>query len=138
MYLVDFGYLHLDNTEKRAEKRAVINTCMRPLCKSCGERPCAVNYYKAERVFYRSKCDTCARGAEPKQPRWSQQGYQKKSTCDKCGYKSKYLEQFNVFHVDGNLNNCRHSNLKTVCANCQRVLHREGARWRQGDLTPDL
>jgi hypothetical protein len=25
-----------------------------------------------------------------------------------------------------------------VCANCQRVLHKEGIRWRQGDLVPDL
>ncbi len=111
---------------------------MRPLCKSCGERPCAVNYYKEDRVFYRTKCDTCARGSTPKQPRWAQHGYAKKSQCDKCGYKSKHIEQFNVFHVDGNLNNCRTSNLKTVCANCQRVLHKEGVRWRQGDLTSDL
>ena len=111
---------------------------MRPLCHSCGQRPCAVNYYKGDKVFYRSKCDTCSRGAKPKQPRWSQQGYKKKDYCEKCGYKSKHPEQFNVFHVDGNLNNCRPSNLKTICANCQRVLHKEGVRWRQGDLTPDL
>lgn len=89
-------------------------------------------------MFYRTKCDTCARGSTPKQPRWAQHGYAKKSQCDKCGFKSKHTEQFNVFHVDGNLNNCRTSNLKTVCANCQRVLHKEGVRWRQGDLTPDL
>ena len=119
-------------------KRAVINTCMRLLCKQCGERPRAVNYYKGEQIFYRSKCDTCSRGAVPKQPRWAQQGYVKKNQCDKCAYKSKYEEQFNVFHVDGNLNNCRPTNLKTVCANCQRILHKEGVKWRQGDLTPDL
>jgi hypothetical protein len=52
---------------------------MRPLCKTCGERPCAVNYYKQGKVFYRKKCDTCARGATPKQPRWAQQGYLKKN-----------------------------------------------------------
>ena len=45
--------------------------------------------------------------------------------------------QFNVYHVDGDRNNCAFTNLKTVCANCQRVLHLEGMRWRQGDLTPD-
>jgi hypothetical protein len=111
---------------------------MRPLCKSCGERPCAVNYYKGEKVFYRTKCDTCSRGSTPKKPRWAQHGYVKKAHCDKCAYKSKYLEQFNVFHIDGNLNNCRPQNLKTVCANCQRTLHQEGIRWRQGDLVPDL
>jgi predicted HNH restriction endonuclease len=45
---------------------------------------------------------------------------------------------FRVFHVDGDLNNCRPANLKTVCANCSRVLHKEGVRWKQGDLVPDL
>lgn len=111
---------------------------MRPLCKTCGERPCAVNYYKGSKTFYRKKCDTCSRRANPKKPRWAQNGYKKKDMCEKCGYKSKYPEQFNVYHVDGNLNNCRLTNLKTVCANCQRVLHKEGVRWRQGDLIPDL
>jgi hypothetical protein len=119
-------------------KRAVINMYMRALCKTCGERPCAVNYYKEGRPFYRSKCDTCSRGGTAKKPRWSQLGYHKKDNCEKCGYRSKFQEQFNVFHVDGNLNNCRHTNLKTICANCQRILHKEGVRWRQGDLTPDL
>ena len=119
-------------------KRAVINTYMRPLCKICSERPCAVNYYKDGKVFYRTKCDTCSRGATPKLPRWAQAGYSKKNQCDKCGYKSRHSEQFNVYHVDGNLNNCKANNLKTICANCQRVLHKEGVRWRQGDLTPDL
>ena len=138
MYLVEFGFLYYLNLYKRATKRAVINSCMRPLCKSCGEKPCAVNYYKESKAFYRTKCDTCSRGATPKKPRWAQAGYTKKSQCDKCGYKSKYPEQFNVYHVDGNLNNSRHSNLKTVCANCQRILQREGSKWRQGDLIPDL
>jgi predicted HNH restriction endonuclease len=61
-----------------------------------------------------------------------------KNLCDKCGFKSPHSDVFSVFHVDGDLNNCRHANLKTICANCARVLHKEGIRWRQGDLTPDL
>jgi hypothetical protein len=111
---------------------------MRPLCKTCGGKPCAVNYHKEKKIFYRSECDTCARGSKPKKPRWAQLGYKQKDFCEKCGYRSKHSEQFNVFHVDGNLNNCRPSNLKTICANCQRVLYKEGVRWRQGDLVPDL
>ena len=62
----------------------------------------------------------------------------KKSTCEKCGFTSKYPEQFNVYHIDGDLSNCRYRNLKTVCANCQRILQKEGVKWRQGDLTPDF
>ena len=111
---------------------------MRPLCKKCNEKPCAVNYHKDKKTFYRSMCDGCTRGTSPSKPLWYRLGYRKKDKCEKCGYSSKHSEQFNVFHIDGDLNNCRPTNLKTVCANCQRVLHKEGVRWRQGDLVPDF
>lgn len=111
---------------------------MRPLCKKCNEKPCAVNYHKGKKTFYRSMCDSCNRGTTPSQPLWYRLGYRKKDKCEKCGYSSKHQEQFNVFHIDGELENCRPSNLKTVCANCQRILHKEGVRWRQGDLVPDF
>ena len=111
---------------------------MRPLCKKCNEKPCAVNYYKDKKVFYRTVCDCCARGSTPAKPRWYKLGYRKKDYCEKCGYKSKHSEQFNVFHIDNNLENCRPNNLKTICANCQRILQKEGVRWKQGDLTPDF
>jgi hypothetical protein len=108
---------------------------MRPLC-SCGLGPVAINYYKNKKPYYRSVCGACLRGV--KLPRWASAGYKKKHSCDKCGFKSPHTEVFNVYHVDGDLNNCRHANLKTVCSNCARVLHKEGIRWRQGDLVPDL
>lgn len=111
---------------------------MRPLCKTCDSKPCAVNYYKGKKVFYRSQCDSCARGTTLKKPRWYQLGYRQKHFCEKCGFKSKNTPVFNVFHIDGNLDNCRPGNLKTICANCQRILHQEGVKWRQGDLTPDF
>ena len=47
-------------------------------------------------------------------------------------------EQFDVYHLDGDLNNCRPSNLKTICANCQRIIQKENYKWKQGDLTPDF
>ena len=111
----------------------------RPLC-ICGYRPAAINYKKQGKVYYRKKCEMCLRhdGVAVGIPKWFREGYRQKFVCDKCGYKSKYKEQFNVFHVDGNLNNCRPANLKTVCANCQRVLHKEHGQWRQGDLQPDF
>jgi hypothetical protein len=108
---------------------------MRPLC-TCGRGPVAVNYYKNNQPYYRSQCGACLRGV--KQARWQLAGYAMKNACDKCGFKSPHREVFGVFHVDGDLNNCRPTNLKTVCANCVRVLHKEGVRWRQGDLVPDL
>jgi hypothetical protein len=110
---------------------------MRKLCKLCNERPQAINYHKNGVVYYRSKCDHCNSGRKKGRSPWELSGYKKKSICERCGYLSKYAEQFNVFHIDGHLTNCRYTNLKTVCANCQRILHREGAKWRQGDLIPD-
>jgi len=109
---------------------------MRPLC-SCGQRPAALNYYKNGRAYYRRKCEACLTGNSVV-PRWKLAGYKMKTACDKCGFRSQHKEVFNVFHVDGDLNNCRPVNLKTVCANCQRTLHQEGVRWKQGDLVPDL
>ena len=111
---------------------------MRKTCKKCNQRPVAVNYHKEGRTYYRSICDHCARDLGEHKPLWMRAGYKKKDQCDKCGTKSKHPEIFNVFYVDGNLNNNHPSNLKTICANCQRVLYKEGGRWRQGDLIPDF
>ena len=111
---------------------------MRPLCK-CSLRPAAINYKKGNKTYYRKLCETCLRnGVGHGIPKWKQAGYIKKQNCEKCSFASNYKEQFNVFHVDGDLNNTRFSNLKTVCANCQRTLHKEGIRWKQGDLIPDF
>jgi hypothetical protein len=111
---------------------------MRKLCKKCGLAPVAINYHKDGKIYYRSKCDHCAKGRKDLRPLWALAGYQKKDHCEKCNYSSKHKEQFNVFYVDGNFNNNRPTNLKTVCANCQRILHKEGVQWRQGDLVPDF
>jgi hypothetical protein len=111
---------------------------MRPLCK-CGQYPAAINYKKEGRTYYRRLCEKCLRnGMYHGTPKWKQAGYEKKSTCEKCGYKSLHEEQFNVYHIDADLTNCRPNNLKTICANCQRILQKEGVKWKQGDLIPDF
>ena len=112
---------------------------MRPLC-VCGQRPAAINYKKEGKTYYRKKCEICLKhgGYAYGIPKWITAGYEKKNYCEKCNFKSKHEEQFNVYHIDGNLENCRPSNLKTICANCQRILQKEGVRWKQGDLTPDF
>jgi len=134
IYLVSSGKNRRLNTGRKGQKKGA----MRKLCKKCGQRPVAINYYKEGKPFYRTKCDHCARNREEGNPLWALRGYQKKTACDKCGFSSKYAEQFNVYFVDGDLKNCRYTNLKTVCANCQRILQKEGVRWRQGDLKPDF
>jgi hypothetical protein len=42
-----------------------------------------------------------------------------------------------VFFVDGNLRNVKDTNLKTVCANCQRLGSVRKLGWRVGDLVAD-
>ena len=111
---------------------------MRPLCK-CGQRPAAVNYKKGKKTYYRKLCERCLRnGINHGIPKWKQAGYEQKNTCDKCGYKSKHKEQFSVYYIDGDLNNVRYSNLKTICSNCSKILYKEGVRWKQGELVPDF
>jgi len=111
---------------------------MRQICK-CGHRPAAINYRKGKKIYYRKLCEKCLRnGVGSGIPKWKQRGYVKKDVCEKCGYKSKHPEQFNVFHIDGDLNNCSPLNLKTICANCQRLMQKQGVRWKQGDLIPDF
>jgi len=113
----------------------------RPLCSVCNKKPAAVNYRKDNQVYYRKRCDSCIRKKKnmpvPK-PMWLKAGYKKKILCEHCGFKAKYKEQMFVYHIDGNLNNTAFSNLKTVCANCQIEVAKEGLGWAQGDLVPDF
>ena len=111
---------------------------MRDICNKCQKRPVAINYYKDEKPFYRSTCDHCSRNRKDGIPMWKRAGYKKKAACDKCGFSSKYQEQFDVYFIDGDMTNCKYTNLKTVCANCQRILYKLKLTWRQGDLTPDF
>ena len=111
---------------------------MRPLCK-CGCRPAAINYIKNGKTYYRKLCETCLKnGLNAGIPRWKYSGYVMKNICDKCGFKSPYKDVFNVYHVDGNLNNNTVKNLKTVCLNCTEEIKRADLPWRPGDLAPDL
>jgi len=127
----------LEPTKRDLKEAINVNIAMRPLCK-CGLRPKAINYHKGNRTYYRSLCETClANGLFHGIPRWQRAGYKMKNHCEKCGFKSPYKEPFRVFHIDENLDNCRPTNLKTICANCAAVLSNEGIRWRQGDLTAD-
>lgn len=113
----------------------------RPLCAACGKKPVAVNYTRGDRTYYRSRCDSCIRkkrNVSAPVPQWLKAGYKKKLTCERCGFKAKYKEQMFVYHIDGNLNNTALANLKTVCANCQIEIAKEGLGWRQGDIIPDF
>lgn len=112
----------------------------RPLCRSCLQRPCAVNYYRDEVVHYRSRCENCNRknrGLKPRKPRWQTGGYVKKMTCDLCRFRAKHGQQILVYHLDGNLDNVDLRNLRSICQNCAIDVARGDLAWRPGDLEPD-
>ena len=112
----------------------------RPICGKCKKKPSAINYKKGEKVYYRRMCDSCNRNfvRKPKLTVWAKAGYKKKTQCENCGFKAKYYDQLEVYFIDGNLINIKHSNLKTVCLNCMTELGQTGWNSKKGDLVPDV
>ena len=113
----------------------------RPICKLCKAKPRAYAYRKGIKIYWRSLCDSCNRkkagkkigGITPLQ----RSGYRKKKKCELCGFKAQNQTQLDVLFVDGNMRNTLSSNLKTVCANCQRLSGVRRLGWRVGDLVAD-
>jgi hypothetical protein len=113
---------------------------MRPFCKICGKNNTPINYKRDGVTHYRSVCDDCGRKKKklkPREPRWKQQGYNKKTACDLCGFHSLFPSQIAVFHIDGNLENTSLSNLRSICLNCIEVIKRKNVNWKRGDLEVD-
>jgi hypothetical protein len=113
---------------------------MRPICKQCNKNYRAINYVKNEVTHYRSICDECGRKKsklKPRKPNWIKSGYNKKTTCDLCGFKSVYTSQITVFHIDGDLENTTQKNLRSICLNCVEVVKKKEVNWKRGDLQID-
>ena len=113
----------------------------RPLCPVCNEKHVAVNYIKEDVTHYRKMCDSCIRKGKklkPLPPLWVKRGYRKKPQCDRCGFKFKFADQSLVYHVDGNLGNCDHNNLKTICRNCSVELDKGRLPWKPAKVVPDF
>ena len=107
----------------------------------CNQRPRAINCYRGQQVYYRSRCEDCIKKRKkikPAVPKWKQHGYKKKPTCDRCGFRARWASQLLVYHVDGDLNNCGLRNLRTVCLNCVEDLKKTDQPWRPGDLELDV
>ena len=113
----------------------------RPLCKECRSKPRAYAYKRYGKVYWRSCCDTCIRkkaGKKTGGPTLLQRsGYKKRKKCELCGFKAQDKVQLDILFVDGDLRNTASNNLKTVCANCQRLQGVRRLGWRMGDLVAD-
>lgn len=112
----------------------------RPLCLTCNKNYKAVNYVRNGKTYYRSLCDECGRKkhkVKPRKPNWTKSGYNKKATCDLCGFHSITPSQITVFHIDGNLENIELNNLRSICLNCVEVVKKKNVTWKRGDLQVD-
>ena len=115
-------------------------TMIRPICKTCNKRPCAINYKRDGVTHYRSICDDCGEKktrSKSKVHTWERAGYKKKPTCDLCGFRSLYPTQITVFHINGNLTDVGFTNLRSICLNCVEVVKRREVTWKRGDLQVD-
>jgi len=113
---------------------------IRPICNTCGKNHRAVNYIREGKTHYRSMCDECGRKKnklKPRTARWKNAGYKKKTACDLCGFKSLFTSQITVFHIDGDLDNCKMTNLRSICLNCVEVVKKKDVTWKRGDLEVD-
>ncbi len=110
---------------------------IRPICNKCNKNVCAINYKRLGITHYRSMCDECGRKIKKLpafKPNWEKAGYNKKTVCDLCGFKSLYATQMTVYHIDGNLLNAEFINLRTICLNCIEIVKRKQPSWKRGDL----
>lgn len=111
----------------------------RPICPCCLVKHVAISNYNRGKVYYRNRCDQCYRlNKKPAPPGWVRSGYIKKSKCEKCGCKLKFVEQCAVYYIDGNTKNNSWSNLRTICLNCEIDIKHSILPWKPSNLSPDL
>ena len=94
----------------------------RPICQHCQSRPAALNYVRNGKRHYRSRCLACIDAVKREHSLEAQtlhkSGYQKRNTCDRCGFVSRHPSQVSIVFLDGNRLNVGRQNLRTYCANC--------------------
>ena len=94
----------------------------RPICKNCKTVPAKSNGISIHGFKkWHKYCVDCSKGAYN-----TTFGYllHKKNKCEKCGFVPEDRCQLDIVYKDGNTKNKEKSNLKTICANCNR-LHRK-------------
>ena len=114
---------------------------LRPLCIQCKSKPRAYAYRRYGKIYWRKLCDTCNRKKAGKPvggvTALERSGFKKGKKCELCGFRASESTQLDVLFVDGNMRNTAATNLKTVCANCQRLQGVRRLGWRMGDLVAD-
>lgn len=94
------------------------------VCVCCGKNPQRKTY----KGTYKPVCRSCDRRRYRKNNSVRKfEGYRKhkKNVCELCSFIAIDRCQLDVHHVDGNHHNNDPNNLKTLCANCHRLIHKK-------------
>ena len=63
----------------------------------------------------------------------------KKNKCEKCGFIAEDTCQLDIIYKDGNIKNKEKSNMRTLCANCNRLYQKKFKEKKKSilDITVD-
>ena len=85
----------------------------RPICPLCGVSKVEFGILKDGTRSFRGQCMQCRHKPYRKY---------KKKYCELCDFKPVHPCQLDIHHVDGDHKNNNKKNLKTLCANCHRLI----------------
>lgn len=91
----------------------------RPLCEHCKislAKPNGISKHGFKQ--WHKYCSTCAKAAYNKKFGFL---LNKKCICEKCGFKPEDKCQLDIVYADGDSKNRAEANMKTLCANCNRL-----------------
>lgn len=114
--------------KKRYRYRFVLNRHMltsqpnRPFCENCNiglARPNGISKHGFKK--WHKYCSNCAKYFYDKRYKHLKA---KKSTCDECKFTPQDICQLDIVYIDGDKNNKKNANIKTLCANCNRLFQK--------------
>lgn len=100
------------------------------LCLICGRNPVAVSgRTPTGKLRFKKRCEECIRRSRAIRLNGHRDFVlkHKKPHCEECGFVAEHPCQLDVDHIDGDRENARPENFRTLCANCHRLkTHRNG------------
>lgn len=104
----------------------------RPLCQHCGTVPAKFNgTSKLGFKKYHRYCVDCSKMLYSEAYRYLEH---RSTKCADCGFTALDRCQLDLVYKDGNSKNKRSSNLKTLCANCNRLYKKQLRRKKKSVL----
>lgn len=95
----------------------------RPFCEQCKTslaKPNGTSKYGFKK--WHKYCSTCAKAAYNEKFGFL---LNKASICEQCGFVPEDTCQLDIVYIDGNKKNKSKANMKTLCANCNRLYQKK-------------